>query len=182
VQYARSNPGRLNFATAGRGGNGHLAAELFMHDFNVDMTSVPFGGGAQALNAVLAGTVQTLFGTMSSALPHVKAGKLIALAVTTAQRNSLLPDVPTVAESGAPGYEAALRYGLVAPKKIPAPILERLHAALSAALVNPALRQPFEKEGYVVYQPHPPTAYAAINRSGRETWGKLIRAKGLDLD
>ncbi|MES3000337.1 MAG: tripartite tricarboxylate transporter substrate binding protein [Pseudomonadota bacterium] len=182
VQYAKANPGKLNFGTAGRGGNGHLAAELFMHDFNVEMTSVPFGGGAQALNAILAGTVQVLFGTMSSALPQVQAGKLIALAVTTARRNPLLPDVPTVAESGAPGYEAALRYGLVAPKKTPAPVVERLQAALSAALVNPILRQPFEKEGYVVYQPHAPALYATANRNGRETWGKLIRAKGLDLD
>ncbi len=182
VQYAKKHPNELNYSSSGRGGNSDLAGEMFMQEFGITMTGVPFNGGGPALNAALAGTVQVLFGTLGSALQHLKAGTLVPLAVTTAQRVSILPDVPTIAESGSPSFEAPLRYGLIVPAKTPAVIIQRLNDAVNKTLVIPELRSQLENSGYVVYQPHAPAAYAKANVQSREQWGKLIRAKNISLD
>jgi tripartite-type tricarboxylate transporter receptor subunit TctC len=182
IAYARANPGTLNYSSPGRGGNGDLAAEMFMQEFKVDMQSISFSGGGPALAAVLAGTVQVYFGTTAVALPHIKAGKLIPLAVLTSQRQAALPDVPTVAESGAPGFEATLRVGLVALAKTPQPIVERLNRAVNEALATPSFRTQLEREGFIVARPATPASYAALNQKSRETWGRIIRAKNISLD
>ncbi|MES3000343.1 MAG: tripartite tricarboxylate transporter substrate binding protein [Pseudomonadota bacterium] len=182
IAYARANPGTLNYSSPGRGGNGDLAAEMFMQEFKVDMQSISFSGGGPALAAVLAGTVQVYFGTTAVALPHIKAGKLVPLAVLTSQRQAALPEISTVAESGAPGFEATLRVGLVALAKTPPAIVERLNRAVNEALNTPAFRTQLEREGFIVARPGTPASYAALNQKAKETWGRIIRAKNISLD
>jgi tripartite-type tricarboxylate transporter receptor subunit TctC len=182
VAYAKAHPGVLNYSSPGRGGNGDLAAEMFMQDFHVKMTSILFKGGNDALMSVLAGTVQVYFGTTAIAIPHIQAGKLIPLAVLTAQRQNALPDVPTVAESGAPGFESTLRVGLVALAKAPPGAVTRLNKALNEVLANPAIKAQLMNEGYTPAEPNTPQSYAEINRRAEETWGALIKANHISLD
>jgi tripartite-type tricarboxylate transporter receptor subunit TctC len=182
IRYARDNPDKLNYSSPGRGGNGDLAAEMFMQAFNVRMTSINFKGGNDALLAAIAGTVQVYFGTTAIAIPHFKTGKLIPIAAVTLERQAAIPDVPTVAESGAPGFESTLRVGLVGVAGTPAPIIERLNRALNEVLSNPALRTQLENEGFLPASPGTPASYAKVNQRAREVWGKLIREKNISLD
>jgi tripartite-type tricarboxylate transporter receptor subunit TctC len=182
VQYGKDHPDALNYSSPGRGGNGDLGAVMFMQDFNINMTSVPFKGGGDALEAVLAGTVQVYSGTTAIALPLIKAGKLIPIAVLTLHRQAALPDVPTVAESGAPGFESTLRVGLAAPSKTPPEVIARLNKALNDALSQPALRQLLERQGFSPAQPGTPADYAAANEQAKKMWGQLIRSKHISLD
>ncbi len=182
IQYARSNPGTLNYSSAGRGGNGDLAAEMFMQEFDLKMQPIAFSGSAPALAAVLSGTVEVYFGTMAAVLPQIRAGKLIPLAVLTPKRQAALPEVPTVAESGAPGFDATLRVGLVGLARTPPDVVARLNRALNAALASPTLRAQLESAGFNVAQPGTPEDFAAINDKSRETWGKVIRSRKISLD
>ena len=183
VQYARANPGALNYSSPGRGGNGDLAAEMFMQEFDVTMQSISFSGGGPALAAVLAGTVQVYFGgAIGVVMPHVKAGKLIPLAVLTSQRQASLPDVPTVAESGSPGFEASLFVGLSIMAKTPPPIVERLNKALNEALTDTAFRTRVEGQGFLMARPGTPADYAAVNNQAKARWSKIIRARNISLD
>jgi tripartite-type tricarboxylate transporter receptor subunit TctC len=133
IAYAKANPGKINWATSGNGTSVHLSGELFKMMTGVDLLHVPYRGSAPALTDMLAGQVHVMFDNMPPSLPHIKAGKLRALAVTTAQRSSALPDVPTVAETVA-GYEASAFFGLAVPKGTPAAIVERLNREVNAAL------------------------------------------------
>ena len=137
IQYARSNPGTLNYSSAGRGGNGDLAAEMFMQEFDLKMQPIAFSGSAPALAAVLSGTVEVYFGTMAAVLPQIRAGKLIPLAVLTPKRQAALPEVPTVAEAGVAGVECELWNGVFAPRGTPPDIVNRLNAAIGVALRDP---------------------------------------------
>jgi tripartite-type tricarboxylate transporter receptor subunit TctC len=182
VDYAKAHPGMLNYSSPGRGGNGDLAAVMFMQDFHVKMTSILFKGGNDALMSVLSGSVQVYFGTTAIAIPHIKAGKLIPLAVLTSQRQDALPDVPTVAESGAPGFESTLRVGLVGLKKTPPAAIARLNKALNDVLANPAIKTQLEEEGYTPAKPNTPQSYWKINQQAKDTWGKIIKENHISLD
>jgi tripartite-type tricarboxylate transporter receptor subunit TctC len=136
IAYAKANPGKVNWATSGNGTSVHLSGELFKMMTGVNLLHVPYRGSAPALTDMLAGNVHVMFDNMPPSLPHIKAGKLRALGVTTAQRSSALPDVPTVGETVA-GYEASAFFGLAVPKGTPAAIVERLNREVNAALKDP---------------------------------------------
>jgi tripartite-type tricarboxylate transporter receptor subunit TctC len=136
IAHAKANPGKINWATSGNGTSVHLSGELFKMMTGVDLLHVPYRGSAPALTDMLAGNVHVMFDNMPPSLPHIKAGKLRALGVTTAQRSSALPDVPTVGETVA-GYEASAFFGLAVPKGTPAAIVERLNRDVNAALKDP---------------------------------------------
>jgi tripartite-type tricarboxylate transporter receptor subunit TctC len=136
IAHAKANPGKINWATSGNGTSVHLSGELFKMMTGVDLLHVPYRGSAPALTDMLAGNVHVMFDNMPPSLPHIKAGKLRALGVTTAQRSSALPDVPTVGETVA-GYEASAFFGLAVPKGTPAAIVDRLNRDVNAALRDP---------------------------------------------
>jgi tripartite-type tricarboxylate transporter receptor subunit TctC len=139
IALARAQPGKLNYASAGNGTAAHFAAELFKLYAKVDITHVPYKGLAGAMNDTLAGTVQVIFPSPLTALPHVRAGKLVALAVTTPMRSRSMPELPTLQESGVPNYVFDSWYGLLAPRGTPEPVLARIHQAVVQALQVPEL-------------------------------------------
>jgi tripartite-type tricarboxylate transporter receptor subunit TctC len=145
IALARARPGQLNFASSGVGGTLHLAGELFKSMAGVDMNHIPYKGGAPAAMDLVAGQVQLMFSPLAVAMPHVRSGKLVALAVTSAKRSELLPEMPTVAEAGLAGYETTGWYGVVGPAGLPAPILTRLNREIVKSLALPEMRQQFAK-------------------------------------
>jgi tripartite-type tricarboxylate transporter receptor subunit TctC len=147
IAMARAQPGKLNYASSGVGGGTHLPALLFVNAARLDMVHVPYKGGAPALQGVAAGETQITFATPPSALPLVKGGKLKLLAVTTAQRSKLFPELPTVAESGVPGYEYPFWFGLFGPAGLPEPIVARLFEASRKVLTDPELVKRLEATG-----------------------------------
>lgn len=148
VDYARKNPGKLNYASSGNGSPGHLAAAMFNDAMKIDVVHIPFKGGALANTSVIAGDTQLTFATLPGVLPHVQAGKLNVLAVTTATRSKEIPDTPTIAEAARlPDYEINTWNALLAPKGTPPAIVERLNAAIAQAMKSPDLIQRFEREG-----------------------------------
>jgi tripartite-type tricarboxylate transporter receptor subunit TctC len=182
VAYGKANPGKLNYSSTGTGGAFHLAGEMFAQAAGIDMTHVPFTGGAPALNALLGGQVQVMFGIVGSTLPHVRSGKLRPLALVTKEPVNVLPGVKTLHESGYPGLEAMVRYGLVAHKKTPPEILAVLNEAASSALADPGYREKFTSEGYIVPQPHKGAAFDQLLASDKQRWAALIKARGIALD
>jgi len=140
IALAKSRPGTLNFASAGNGTSQHLSGELFKVMAGVDMVHVPYKGTAPALNELLAGQVQLAFDNIPALLPHIQSGKLRALAVTPAVRSVALPDLPTVAESGLPGYDASVWFGVFVPAGTPRPVIQRLHTEIAKALAAPDVK------------------------------------------
>ena len=148
VDYARKNPGKLNYASSGNGSPGHLAASMFNDAMKIDIVHIPFKGGALANTSVMAGDTQLTFATLPGVLPHVQAGKLNVLAVTTATRSKEIPNTPTIAEAAKlPDYEINTWNALLAPKGTPSVVVERLNAAITQAMKSPDLIQRFEREG-----------------------------------
>ena len=148
VDYARKNPGKLNYASSGNGSPGHLAAAMFNDAMKLDIVHIPFKGGALANTSVMAGDTQLTFATLPGVLPHVQAGKLNVLAVTTAARSKEIPNTPTIAEAAKlPDYEINTWNALLAPKGTPSVVVERLNAAITQAMKSPDLIQRFEREG-----------------------------------
>ena len=147
VALVKSQPGKLNYASAGAGSTTHLAMEMLKQAAGIDIVHVPYKGNGPAGVAALGGQVQALFGSMPAVLPHAKSGKLRPIAVGTAKRSPALPDVPTVAESGFPGFEVSLWLGFFAPKGTPAPIVNRLQADLTQVAQSPEMKEQFEKNG-----------------------------------
>ena len=179
--YAKANPGKVNYASSGAGGPLHLAGELFNISAGVNMTHVPYRGSAPALTDLISGQVQVMFDPVSSSLEHVRGGSLRALGVTAAERASLLPDVPTVAESGFADFRATAWYGVVAPKGLPDDVAQRLVAACDKALSDPAFRKPRENLGYVVQQPGGEPAFARFIAQEHERWSKVIKSQNISL-
>ncbi|MCQ9319742.1 tripartite tricarboxylate transporter substrate-binding protein, partial [Staphylococcus aureus] len=130
IAYAKANPGKINFGSSGSGSSIHLSGELFKSMAKVDMQHVPYKGSAPAVTDLLGNQIAIMFDNMPSAIQHVRSGKLRAIAVTTAKRSSELPDVPTIAEAGVPGYEATSWFGMFAPAGTPAPVVAQLNAAI----------------------------------------------------
>ena len=147
---ARSKPGQVTYASSGQGSALHLAAAQFARRAGVQMNHIPYKGGGAALTDVISGQVDVYFAASASALPHVQSGRLRALAVTTAERIPTLPNVPTVAEAGYPGYELALWYGLIGPKGLPPEIVQRINTEVNKVLALPATPVKFQADGAVV--------------------------------
>lgn len=178
VEYARKNPGKLAFGSSGTGAASHLAAELFKSLAGIDMLHVPYKGTGQAVTDLLAGQIDLMFAPAQSVMPQVQAGKLRALAVTSAKRYSIIPDLPTVAEAGVPGYEAVGWFGLLAPAKTPAPIVEKLSADANKALGESAVKQQMAILGA---EPSggTPAQFARFIHDDQAKWSKLMKERGI---
>jgi tripartite-type tricarboxylate transporter receptor subunit TctC len=181
VAAAKAKPGGLTVATPGNGSTPHLAMELFQHTAGLKLSHVPYKGGAQAITDVLGGHVDVVAVNALEVLPLVKAGKLRVLAVMSADRSAVLPGVPTVAESGYPGFEASVWYGFVAPAGAPKPVLAALHNAVQKALESKEVREQLAAAGGVTL-PGPPEQFAKLLKSDAARYGKLIREAGIKPD
>jgi tripartite-type tricarboxylate transporter receptor subunit TctC len=181
LALARARPGQLNYASSGNGSSLHLCGEYLKHLAKIDLVHVPYKGVGVALPDLIAGQVQLLFSDMAPFVPYVKTGKLKLLAVTTAQRSKLYPDIPTIAESGVPGYDLAGWYGVVVPVATPRPIIDRLHAEYSKAM-----RTPDMAERYVTLGVEPvestPERFGAYMRTELVKWGDIIKRSGTKLE
>lgn len=182
IRLAKAQPGKLNYASTGTGSVLHLASLFLEAQAGLDMTHIPFNGSSPALAAVLGGEVQLFIDSIASSLPQIKGGKLRALAVTTPDRLQVLPDIPTVAESGFPGFDVSAWYGIMAPAKTPPDIIARLNAAIGKGLVDKAFREQFEALGLVIPAPSSPQAYGDYIRQERDKWGPIIKAKKITLE
>jgi tripartite-type tricarboxylate transporter receptor subunit TctC len=181
LQQARAQPGKFNYASTGTGSVVQLGSLLLESAGGVQMTHVPFNGSTPALAALLGGQVELFMDSVGSSLPHVKAGKLRALAVTTPERLKVLPDVPAIAESF-PGFDASAWYGVLAPARTPQPVIDRLNAAIAVALADKGFRELFEALGLSVLQPANAAAFTEFIRREHERWGPVVRARKLSLD
>jgi tripartite-type tricarboxylate transporter receptor subunit TctC len=180
IAYAKANPGKLNMASPGNGTGPHVAGELFKIMAGVDMVHVPYRGSPPALTDLLAGQVQMMFSPLSSSIEYVKGGKLRALAVTTATRSEVLPDVPTVGEF-VPGYQASGWFGIGAPGKTPVGIVDILNHEINAGLADPKLKARFADIGAAVFVGSP-SDFAEHIAAETEKWGKVVRAANLRAD
>jgi tripartite-type tricarboxylate transporter receptor subunit TctC len=178
VAYAKKNPGKLSFGSSGTGAASHLAAELFKSLASIDMLHVPYKGTGQAVTDLLAGQIDVMFAPAQSVMAQVQAGKLRALAVTSAKRYSVLPDLPTVAEAGVPGYEAVGWFGLLVPAKTPAAIVEKLSAD-----ANQALREHDVRQQMAILGAEPsggtPAQFARFIHDDQAKWSMLMRERGI---
>jgi tripartite-type tricarboxylate transporter receptor subunit TctC len=178
IAVARAQPGKLTYGSSGSGNAGHLAGELFKSMAKVDMVHVPYKGGAPAMIDLIAGQIQLIFSSPPTAVPQVKAGKIRALAVTTAQRSAILPELPTIAESGLPGFEADNWYGIVAAARTPRAIVGRLNAEFVRILSMPEVREVLLRQGLEV-APGTPEAFGAYMKSEYVKWARVIADAGL---
>jgi tripartite-type tricarboxylate transporter receptor subunit TctC len=181
VKVANAKPGSMSYGTSGVGGAGHLAGELFKMMAKVDMTHVPYKGGGPAMSDLLGGQIPSLFASAPSAVPHVKAGKIRALATTGPTRSAFFPDIPTIAEAGYPGYEATNWYAFVAPAKTARELIERWNREIVKVLNTAETRDQLLANGM---EPQPTTAeeLGRIIAKETETWGKVIRAAGIQAE
>lgn len=181
LALARAKPGQLDYGSAGGGSAMHMAAELFKFMTNIDYVHVPYKGGAPAMADLLGGRVTMLFESVGTAHPHLKGGKIRAIAVTSTTRNPSLPDVPTVAESGVPGYASVPWYTISTAKGVAADIVGKLNAEINVALKSPDLAQRWEKLGVLPLGGSPEDA-AKRNRIEHERWSKVIEAAKLQAN
>ncbi|TAN47565.1 MAG: tripartite tricarboxylate transporter substrate binding protein, partial [Betaproteobacteria bacterium] len=174
VRLAKEKPGQITYGSSGIGGAGHLAGELLRIMAGIDLVHVPYKGGGPAMQGLLGGQISAYFATPVAAGPHMKAGKARALASTGTTRSAFLPDVPTVAESGYPGYEATNWYAYVAPAKTPKDIVERLNREIVRALGSPEVKELLAKQGL---EPRPSTPEELARTMEREyaTWGRVVK-------
>ncbi|HZN31558.1 MAG TPA: tripartite tricarboxylate transporter substrate binding protein [Xanthobacteraceae bacterium] len=180
IAYAKANPGKVNWATSGNGTSVHLSGELFKMMTGVNLLHVPYRGSAPALTDMISGQVHLMFDNMPPSLPHIQAGKLRALAVTTAVRSEALPDVPTVAET-VPGYEASAYYGMSAPKGTPPEIIEKLNKEINAALADPKVKARLAELGGMLI-PGTPADFGKLVADETDKWAKVIKAGGVTLE
>ena len=182
VNEARANPGKLNCAGGGGGATvTNLAFELLKSELKLDITAVPYRGSGPAITALLGGEIDCDSDAVASLVPHIAAGKLRALAVTSGTRSAILPTVPTVAESVLPGFEGAAWYGILAPKGTPQPVVDRLQKEFKAALADPQVQERLKALG-AVPQGSSPAEFGAYVASEAERWGGVIRKLGLKAD
>ena len=180
VKLARSQPGKLTYGSAGSGSGTHLAMELLLMSQKMDLIHVPFKGTGPALTALLGNQISVFFSTYASALPHVKADRLRAYAVTSAKRTKTLPEVATVAEQGVPGYEYSTWYGMLAPAGVPRPIVDTLSKSTIAVLNTPEIRERYNSQGMDVV-PNTPAEFSKLIRSEMDKWGKVVKAAKIPL-
>jgi tripartite-type tricarboxylate transporter receptor subunit TctC len=181
IRYVKARPGQLNIASQGNGTVSHLEAELLKHKAGIDLLHVPYRGSAPALVDLVGGRVQVMFDSIASALPHVRGGRIRAIAVASDTRSALLPDLPTVAESGIPGYRAPSWLGIFVPAGTPAPIVARLQRELAAAIDDPNTRARLKEAGF---EPRSSTseAFAKLVRDEIEQWRPIVKMSGATPD
>ena len=178
ISHAKANPGKLTFGSSGTGAASHLSAELFKSMAKVDLLHVPYKGTGQAVTDLLAGQIDLLFAPSQAVIQHVRAGKLKALATTGAKRPETLPDLPTVAEAGLPGYEAVGWFGLLAPAATPREVVARLSADANAVLADREVRSRMQAVG-ADPAGNTPEEFARFIREDQAKWGKLMREAGI---
>lgn len=181
IDLARANPGKYNFASAGTGSGTHLAAELLRMLTKIDLVHVPYKGTGPALTDLIGGQVAMMVSTFASALPHVKSGRMRALGVTTIKRSPAAPEVPTLDESGIPGYDYSTWYGLLGRGGTQKAIIDRLNDATRRVLENPEIRKRFDQQGVEPIR-NTPAEFAAYLKSETEKWGKVVIATGATAD
>jgi tripartite-type tricarboxylate transporter receptor subunit TctC len=180
IAYAKANPGKINWETSGNGTSVHLSGELFKLMTGVQLTHIPYKGSAPALTDMISGTVQVIFDNMPPSLPHIRAGTLRALAVTTAVRSDALPDVPTVAET-VPGYEASAFYGMGVPKGTPPEIIDKLNKEINAGLADPKVKARLAELGGML-TPGSPADFGKLVSDETAKWAKVIKDGGVTLE
>lgn len=178
VAYARRQPGRLDYSSAGSGTSNHLAGELFESMTGTHLVHIPYRGSAPALQDLIAGRVALMFDLVLTAAPHVKSGAVRGIAVTGATRSTVLPDLPTVAESGLPGYEVSAWFGIFAPAGVPQPVVARLNAEIAKAMAAPDLRQRLVSQGAEPLTSSP-AEFAAYLKSEIAKWAKVVADAGM---
>ena len=181
IDYAKDNPGKLLNASSSNGSPGHVGGELFKYMSGTDIVHVPYRGGAAAINDLIAGRVHLMFESLNSIAPHARSGAVRALAVSGARRSPGFPDLPTIAEAGVPGYAAPTWSGVIAPAGVPRPIVDKLNAALRAALAVPEVGQRLATDGAEVAA-STPEAYAADIAAEEAKWSPIIRKAGIKFE
>ncbi len=181
IKLAKEKPGQINFASSGNGTSIHLSGELFKTMAGVDMTHIPYKGSAPALADLVGGQVQIMFDNLPSSLPQIKAGKLRAVAVTSLKRAPALPDVPTISESGLPGFEASSWFGVLAPAGTPAPIIAKLNGEINKWIQTPEAREKLLSQGAEAAGGTPEQFVAHI-KSETDKWAKVVKASGAKVD
>jgi len=182
IAYAKQNPGKLNFGSAGTGGTTHLAGEMFRQMAGVDIVHVPYKGAGPALTDLLSGNIQLMFDSLGTALPPVKSGMLRALGVSSSQRVADLPDVPTIAESGYPDYAVSVWYGVAAPAKLPDEIVQKISASLNRALTDEVFRASLQKIGFPPLRPRSQADIDKFINDDRARWADVIKSLNISLD
>jgi len=181
IAYAKANPGKLNFGSGSTGSAGHLAGELFKTMAGVEMTHVPYKGAAPAMNDLMGGQIQLMFDNLASSLGQVKAGRIKALAVTTAKRTPLAPDLPTIAESGLAGFDISTWFGIFVPAGTPRDVVAKLHTEFAAALAMPDVRERMLALGAEPVGSSP-GEFAAYIRAEADKYARVIKASGAKAD
>src|SRR3954469_13605191 len=178
IAYAKANPGKVNFGSAGAGTVSHITGEYFAASAGIKLVHIPYKGTGPALTDLLGGHIPMAFAPIPASHPNVSAGKLRALAVTSTVRSSLMPDVPTMAEAGLPGFDASLYYGLAAPAGTPRPIIDKLNKALREALGSEEVKRQLTQDGTEI-TPGSPEDYAALIDKDEKKWSQLLKASGV---
>ncbi len=181
IAYTKANPGKLSFGSGSNGSAGHLAGELYKVETATDSVHIPYKGGAPATQALMAGDTQFMFDNLANAMAQVKGGKLRALAVTTAKRSSLAPDLPTMAEAGLPGFDISTWYGLFAPAGTPAPIIAKWNADVTKILNAPNIRAQFVSDG-AEPSPNTPEQFAQFIAAELTKYARIVKASGAKVD
>ena len=181
IAFAKANPGKVNFGSGSNGSAGHLAGELFKMETGTDVAHIPYKGGAPALQALLAGDTQFMFDNLANAMAQVKGGKVRAIAVTTAQRSKLAPELPTMAEAGMPGFDISTWFGLLAPAGTPPDVIAKWNAEVVKALNAPDVREKMLAQG-AEPAPTTPAEFAAFIARERDKYAKIVKASGAKVD
>lgn len=182
IAYAKSHPGKLTCASSGSGSSIHLSCELFKMETGTDILHVPYRGSGPAVADLLGGQVDSMFDNLPSSLPHIQAGKLRALGVTSPERAPFLPDVPTLDELGLKGFSVQSWFGLMAPAGTPPAVVEKLNAAVNKGLAGKELKTSYEKAGFVMPgQPNTPETLGKFIDSEIDKWGKVVKSAGLKV-
>jgi tripartite-type tricarboxylate transporter receptor subunit TctC len=181
IAYAKSRPGQLNFGSGGVGNSGHLAAALFYSMADIKITHIPYKGAGLAMTDLLGGQLQLMFNSTIQGLPYVKSRRLMALGVTTSQRVTTIPDLPTIAEAGLPGYDFWGWYGLMVPAGTPKVIIDRLYLAVDSALISPGFKQRMAQDGSEPVT-MTPDQFAIRLASEMATWQKVVRISNMQIE
>mgnify|MGYP001627319736 CR=1 FL=1 len=181
IEYARKNPGKMNFGSTGSGSSNHLSMELFMKMTGTRLAHIPYKGSAPAVTALLAGEIDALFDNVPNVVQHIKAGKMKAIGVSGLKRSALLPDTPTVAESGVPGYEVNVWFGMQVPAGTPKPVVDKLNRDIVALLKEPDVVKRFNDQGVEVVA-STPEQFSTLVRSEVTKWTQLIREANIRIE
>jgi tripartite-type tricarboxylate transporter receptor subunit TctC len=181
VKYTRANPGKLSYASAGNGTLPHITMELLLQKLNLQVLHIPYKGAAPALNDVLSGVVALKYDTIATSAAHVRAGRIKALALASLKRSSLMPDVPTIAESGLPGYQGILWMGVLAPAATPKDVIDAVHKGLAQSLRDPALIKRFETDG-VEPVGSAPAEFTRLIDSELRQWSEVVKRANIKAD